>query len=166
MLVTLSESFTLSVYDLTHPRIPNLQVDINLCESRLPSTLERGRYRSHSNAALHAPTSAFTSPTRRPSSLLLSTHSTRAFDIPVGWVDEAKLRVVREQWGRKVGSVAGTQTDGRWVVLAPAVQGEVRPPGGFTPASLPLHLYRSPRWRWGGTEADFCAESVRADRAS
>ena len=138
MLVTLSESFTLSVYDLTHPRIPNLQVDINLCEPRLPSTLERGRYRSHSNAALHAPTSAFTSPTRRPSSLLLSTHSMRAFDIPAG------LRVVREQWGRKVGSVTGTQSDGRWVDLAPAVQGEVRPPGGFTPASLPLHLYRSP----------------------
>jgi hypothetical protein len=107
-----------------------------------------------SNAASHAPTSAFTSPTRRPSSLRLSTRSTRAFDIPAGWIDEAKLRVVREQWGRKVGSVAGTQTDGRWVVLAPAV-GEVRPPGGFTPASLPLQLYRlsSPPLRAGAGAA-------------
>jgi len=49
---------------------------------------------------------------------------------------------VGEQWGRKVGSVAGTQTDGRWVVLAPAVAGETHPLGGFTPASLPLQLYR------------------------
>ena len=107
----------------------------------------------------------------KPPTVLLSTHSTRAFDIPACWVDEAKLRVVREQWGRKVGSAASTQTDGRWVVLAPAVQGEVRPPGGFTPVSLPLQLYRlsspaTPRWRWGGTEAHFCAESARADGAS
>ena len=52
----------------------------------------------------------------KPPTVLLSTHGTREFDIPAGWVDEATLRVVREQWGRKVGSVAGTQTDGRWVV--------------------------------------------------
>ncbi|KAF8499713.1 hypothetical protein F5888DRAFT_1684988 [Russula emetica] len=180
LLITLSESFTLSVYDLTHEGIqlvhvltsftsfPPSSLVLTMPESqtyKLILTYASPVYPAHwsvgvtevilSNAALHSPTSAFTSPTRRPSSLLLSTRSTRAFDIPAGWIDEAKLRVVREQWGRKVGSVAGTQTDGRWVVLAPAVQEEVRPPGGFTPASLPLQLYRlsSPPLRAGAGAA-------------
>ncbi len=166
VLVTLSESFTLSVYDLAHEGIqlihvltsftsfPPSSLVLTMPESqtyKLILTYASPVYPAHwsvgvtevilSNAALHAPTSPFTSPTRPPS-LLLSTRSTRAFDIPAGWIDEAKLHVVREQWGRKVGSVAGTQTDGRWVVLAPSVRGEVPPPGGFTPASLPLQLYR------------------------
>ena len=166
VLVTLSESFTLSVYDVTHEAIQVVHVLTSFTSfppSSLVLTMPEPQtykliltyaspvYPAHwsvgvtevilSNAALHSPTSPFTSPTRPPS-LLLSTRSTRAFDIPGGWIDEAKLRVVREQWGRKVGSVAGTQTDGRWVVLAPAVQGEALPPGGFTPTSLPLQLYR------------------------
>ena len=180
VLVTLSESFTLSVYDLTHEGIqvvhiltsftsfPPSSLVLTMPESqtyKLILTYASPVYPAHwsvgvtevilSNAASHAPTSAFTSPTRRPSLLHLSTRSTRAFDIPAGWIDEAKLRVVREQWGRKVGSVAGTQTDGRWVVLAPAVQENVRPPGGFTPASLPLQLYRlsSPPLRAGAGAA-------------
>ncbi|KAI0281016.1 hypothetical protein BGY98DRAFT_960529 [Russula aff. rugulosa BPL654] len=156
VLVTLSESFTLSVYDLTHEGIQLVHLILTYASPVYPAHWSVGVTEVIlSNAALHAPTSAFTSPTRRPSSLLLSTRSTRAFDIPAGWIDEAKLRVVREQWGRKVGSVAGTQTDGRWVVLAPAVQGEVRPPGGFTPASLPLQLYRlsSPPLRAGAGAA-------------
>lgn len=175
VLVTLSESFSLSVYDVNHEAIqvvhvltsftsfPPSSLVLTMPESqtyKLILTYASPVYPAHwsvgvtevilSNVALHAPTSPFTSPTRTPS-LLLSTRSTRAFDIPAGWIDEAKLRVVREQWGRKVGSVAGTQTDGRWVVLAPAVQGEARPPGGFTPASLPLQLYRlsSPPLRAG-----------------
>ncbi|KAI0000551.1 hypothetical protein BJV77DRAFT_1058113 [Russula vinacea] len=172
VLVTLSESFTLSVYDVTHEAIQVVHV-LTSFTSFPPSSLvltmpESQTYKLVltyasprgvtevilSNATLHSPTSPFTSPTRPPS-LLLSTRSTRAFDIPAGWIDEAKLRVVREQWGRKVGSVAGTQTDGRWVVLAPAVQGEARPPGGFTPASLPLQLYRlsSPPLRAGAGAA-------------
>ena len=179
VLVTLSESFTLSVYDVTHEAIqvvhvltsftsfPPSSLVLTMPESqtyKLVLTYASPVYPAHwsvgvtevilSNATLHSPTSPFTSPTRPPS-LLLSTRSTRAFDIPAGWIDEAKLRVVREQWGRKVGSVAGTQTDGRWVVLAPAVQGEARPPGGFTPASLPLQLYRlsSPPLRAGAGAA-------------
>jgi len=175
VLVTLSESFSLSVYDLTHEGIqlvhvltsftsfPPSSLVLTMPESqtyKLILTYASPVYPAHwsvgvtevilSNTVSHTPTSPFTSPTRHPS-LLLSTRSTRAFDIPAGWIDEAKLRVVREQWGRKVGSVAGTQTDGRWVVLAPAVQEEVPPPGGFTPASLPLQLYRlsSPPLRAG-----------------
>lgn len=50
---------------------------------------------------------------------VLATRTTRAFDVPQGWIDEQKLRSMREQWGRKVERVADTQTDGKWVVLAP-----------------------------------------------
>ena len=179
VLVTLSESFTLSVYDLTHEGMqlihvltsftsfPPSSLVLTMPESqtyKLILTYASPVYPAHwsvgitevilSNPTLHSPTLAFTSPTRGPS-LLLSTRSTRAFDIPAGWIDETKLRVVREQWGRKVGSVAGTQTDGRWVVLAPAVRGEVRHAGVFTPASLPLQLYRlsSPPLRAGAGAA-------------
>ncbi|KAI9442517.1 hypothetical protein H4582DRAFT_1289763 [Lactarius indigo] len=179
VLVTLSESFSLSVYDLSHEAMQVLHVLTSFTSfppSSLVLTIPEPQtykllltyaspvYPAHwsvgvtevilSSATLHASAASLTSPARPPP-LLLSTRSTRAFDLPVDWIDETKLRNVREQWGRKVGSVASTQTDGRWVVLAPAVPGEACPPGGFTPASLPLQLYRlslpSPRAGSGAT---------------
>ncbi|KAI0305429.1 hypothetical protein B0F90DRAFT_1947690 [Multifurca ochricompacta] len=169
VLVTLSESFSLSVYDLTHEAMqvvhvltsftsfPPTSLVLTMPEPqiyKLLLTYASPVYPAHwsvgvtevilasANTSFHGPPSPSTSPTRPPS--LVCTRSTRAFDIPAGWVDEAKLRVVRKQWGRKVGGVAATQTDGRWVVLAPALAGEEArsPSGGFTPASLPLQLYR------------------------
>ncbi|KAF8270258.1 hypothetical protein EI94DRAFT_1723168 [Lactarius quietus] len=156
VLVTLSENFSLSVYDLSH-EVMQVQHVLTSFTSFPPSSLvltipEPQTYKllltyaspvypAHwsvgvtevilSSAASHASTVSLTSPARPPP-LLLSTRSTRAFDLPADWIDETKLRNVREQWGRKVGSVASTQTDGRWVVLAPAVSGE----------ALPLQLYR------------------------
>ncbi|KAG7098700.1 hypothetical protein E1B28_000613 [Marasmius oreades] len=50
---------------------------------------------------------------------ILSTRTARALDVPQGWVDDRKLRYLREQWGRKVTRIADTQSDGKWVVLAP-----------------------------------------------
>ena len=166
VLVTLSENFSLSVYDLSHEVMQVLHVLTSFTSfppSSLVLTIPEPQtykllltyaspvYPAHwsvgvtevilSSAALHASAASLTSPAR-PLPLHLTTRSTRAFDLPADWIDEAKLRNVREQWGRKVGSVASTQTDGRWVVLAPAVSGEACPPGGFTPASLPLQLYR------------------------
>ena len=167
VLVTLSENFSLSVYDLSHEVMQVLHVLTSFTSfppSSLVLTIPEPQtykllltyaspvYPAHwsvgvtevilSSAASHASTASLTSPARPPPPLLLTTRSTRAFDLPADWIDEAKLRNVREQWGRKVGRVASTQTDGRWVVLAPAVSGEAYPPGGFTPASLPLQLYR------------------------
>lgn len=52
----------------------------------------------------------------------LSTRTTRAIDVPFGWIDERKLRAVREQWNRKVNRVADIRTDGKWVILAPGDQ--------------------------------------------
>ncbi|KAF7782656.1 hypothetical protein Agabi119p4_2032 [Agaricus bisporus var. burnettii] len=48
----------------------------------------------------------------------LSTRTTRAIDVPFGWIDERKLRAMREQWNRKVTRVADIRTDGKWVILA------------------------------------------------
>ncbi len=166
LLVTLSESFSLSVYDLSHETMQVVHVLTSFTSfppSSLVLTIPEPQtykllltyaspvYPAHwsvgvtevilSSATLRAPTDSLTSPARQPP-LHLSTRSTRAFDLPADWIDETKLRNVREQWSRKVGSVASTQTDGRWVVLAPAAPGEACPPGGFTPASLPLQLYR------------------------
>jgi hypothetical protein len=189
MLVTLSESFTFSVYDLTHGAMQVIHVLTSFTSfppSSLVLTMPEPQtykllvtyatplYPAHwsvgvtevilSGATSHTPTSALISPTRPPT-LLFSTRSSRAFDLPAGWIDDTKLRVAREQWDRKVGGVAGTQTDGRWVVLAPAVPEEECPPGGFTPASLPLQLYRlsspPPRARaWANPKLTFVRNLV------
>lgn len=50
---------------------------------------------------------------------LISTRTVRTHDIPLGWIDEEQLQITQEQWGRKVERVVDTQTDGKWVVLAP-----------------------------------------------
>ncbi|KAF9222648.1 hypothetical protein BS17DRAFT_783176 [Gyrodon lividus] len=52
--------------------------------------------------------------------VVTGTRSARAFDVPQGWIDEEKLKSMRAQWGRKVKQVSDTQTDGKWVVLAPS----------------------------------------------
>ena len=55
-----------------------------------------------------------------PSSMgVITTRTIRAVDVPLGWVDENKLRAMREQWSRKVSRVADAQSDGKWLVLAP-----------------------------------------------
>ena len=50
---------------------------------------------------------------------LISTRTVRTHDLPLGWIDEEQLKLTQEQWGRKVERVIDTQTDGKWVVLAP-----------------------------------------------
>ena len=86
-----------------------------------------------------------------------STRSIRAIEIPVGFVDDTKMDALREQWGRKVPAVAATQSDGKWVVLAPtdapcpecalvsatfSVSCTHPERRTWAPTSLPLQLYR------------------------
>ena len=82
---------------------------------------------------------------------VLSTRTTRAIDIPQGWVDDQKLRSMREQWNRKVSRVADTQTDGKWIVLAPGEEFSLPSSPGTTlsstistasNSSATLQLYR------------------------
>lgn len=56
--------------------------------------------------------------TTAASVVVSSSRTARAFDVPSGWIDETKLCLIKEQWSRKVARVAGTQTDGKWIVLA------------------------------------------------
>jgi hypothetical protein len=63
----------------------------------------------------------------------VGTRTARAIDIPSGWIDEEKVKEIRAQWNRKVGRVADTQTDGKWVVLAPSTS---------SVTLSPLQLYR------------------------
>jgi hypothetical protein len=81
---------------------------------------------------------------------VLSTRTTRAIDIPHGWIDDLKLRSMREQWSRRVPRVADTQTDGKWIVLASGEELSLPSPSTLTSttsatASNPpatLQLYR------------------------
>ena len=71
-----------------------------------------------------------------PPLTVLATRTTRAFEVPNGWIDEKKLCSMREQWSRKVQKVADTRTDGKWVIIAPDERSVSRTRYSPTPASL------------------------------
>ena len=72
-----------------------------------------------------------------PSSIqVITTRTIRAVDVPLGWVDENKLRAICEQWSRKVSRVADAQSDGKWLVLAPG--DEIQEHSSLSSSSSPL----------------------------
>ena len=132
LLVTLSHSFCLSLYELSDDNV-TLTQSLSSFTSYPPSSLVLSTpspstyklvlayaapvYPAHwSIGATELIISASSSADRMT---VISTRTARAVDVPQGWLDETKMRAVREQWGRKVTRVADTQTDGKWVVLAP-----------------------------------------------
>ncbi|KAJ4477041.1 hypothetical protein C8J55DRAFT_561688 [Lentinula edodes] len=146
LLITLSEAFTLSIYDLSSGGAVLTQTLSSFTSfpptSLVLSTTSAATYKlvlayaipvypAHwsvgateliiagppTNSELPR-SSSFLAPTHTPMTII-STRTARALDVPQGWVDEKKLRVMREQWSRKVYRVADTQTDGKFVVLAP-----------------------------------------------
>ncbi|KAK0212792.1 hypothetical protein DFS33DRAFT_1377256 [Desarmillaria ectypa] len=147
LLISLSQDFSLSIYDLSADTVTHTQTLTSftsfpptslVLSTPSPSTYKLVMayaipvYPAHwSVGATEVVISGHTYSTSdisRSSALALdiepmivvSTRTTRSFDIPSGWIDERKLRSIREQWSRKVSSIADTQTDGKWVVLAPA----------------------------------------------
>jgi hypothetical protein len=56
---------------------------------------------------------------------VISTRTIRAVDVPQGWIDDKKLQSMREQWSRKLSHIADTQSDGKWIVLAPGGEGPI-----------------------------------------
>ncbi|KAI0824067.1 hypothetical protein BC628DRAFT_1539445 [Trametes gibbosa] len=131
LLVTLSQSFHLSLYDLSSDSVRHTQTLTSFtsyppsslvlsCQS--PSTYKLVLayaipvYPSHWSVGA---TELVISASDDSRMTVTSTRTTRTVDVPQGWVDENKMRAVREQWDRKVARVADTQTDGKWVVLAP-----------------------------------------------
>ncbi|KAG9316455.1 hypothetical protein JVU11DRAFT_2489 [Chiua virens] len=150
LLVTLSHTFTLMVYDLSEGTITHTHSlssftshpPTSLILSAMPSSTSYKLilayaipvYPAHwsvgiteliisssgsvtSTAALSGTTDL--APLSPANFTVVGTRSARAFDVPHGWIDNEKLRAMRAQWGRKVKHVADTQTDGKWVVLAP-----------------------------------------------
>ena len=131
LLVTLSQSFHLSIYDVSENTVRHTQT-LTSFTSYPPSSLVLSTpsattyklvlayaipvYPSHWSVGA---TELIISNTETEHMVVSNTRTTRAVDVPQGWLDENKMRAVREQWGRKVARVADTQTDGKWVVLAP-----------------------------------------------
>jgi hypothetical protein len=80
-----------------------------------------------------------------PSPTLISTRTVRTHDLPLGWIDEEQFKITQEQWGRKVEKIVDTQTDGKWVVLAPlsaSVSSSSSRMNRHTPFSNALQQYR------------------------
>ncbi|CAL1708019.1 unnamed protein product [Somion occarium] len=129
VLITLSESFYLSLYDLSSNNIVHAQT-LSSFTSFPPSSLVL----SSTSPGMYKLVLAYAIPvypshwsvgateliiSSSPSLGVTASRTTKAFDVPPGWIDEHKMKAAREQWGRKVARVADTQTDGKWVVLAP-----------------------------------------------
>ncbi|KZV74462.1 hypothetical protein PENSPDRAFT_682046 [Peniophora sp. CONT] len=170
LLVTLSESFSLSVYDATTPQL-RLVHCLTSFMSYPPASLVLTAPSPTSYKLLVSyccPTYPrhwsigmtevlIRSTTSSAAFEVQSTRSIRALDMPVGFIDDARMEALREQWGRKVPAVAATQSDGKWVVMAPtdapctecalaAASFSVSCPHpdrrAWAPTSLPLQLYR------------------------
>lgn len=157
LLITLSQSFSLSIYDLTGDNVIHNQT-LKSFTSHPPSSLVLSMpsqttyklvlsyaiavYPAHwsvgateliiSGASPEISQTNGTTPLSSDFSVT-STRTARAFEVPQGWIDERKLRGMREQWGRKVERVADVQTDGKWVILAPGESS--RFPASIVPAS-------------------------------
>ncbi|KAJ7287777.1 hypothetical protein C8J57DRAFT_1117815 [Mycena rebaudengoi] len=160
LLITLSEAFTLSLYDLSSDTITHTQT-LTTYTTFPPSSLvlsaqtPGNRYKLVLTYAvpvfpLHfsiGVTELIIASSPRPSSdsapagslSVISTRTTRALDVPAGWVDQEKLRSMNDQWGRKLLRIQDTQSDGKWVVLAPG-EAPLPGPSGATSAGSAYHV--------------------------
>ena len=148
LLVTLSQSFHLSIYNCSDDNVVHTQTLTSFTSFHPTSmVLTSGKlnyrlvisysspvYPQHWSVAVTVLTISSPLTSQAPPSLIpgehipeivspytvISTRTIRSHDVPLGWIDEKAMRLVREQWGRKVARVADTQTDGKWVVLAPS----------------------------------------------
>ncbi|KAJ7188104.1 hypothetical protein C8R46DRAFT_9787 [Mycena filopes] len=152
LLISLSEAFTLSIYDLSSETIRHTQT-LTAYTTFPPSSLilsaqpPGNRYKlvltyavpifpvhfsiGVTELIISGPTHS-SALSQAGSMSVISTRTVRALDVPPGWIDQEKLRSMRDQWGRKLLRIQDTQSDGKWVVLAP---GEAPPPVQAPPGS-------------------------------
>ena len=149
LIVTLSHSFHLSIYDLSSGVIAHTRTfysfssypPSSLVLTPLPSSLlttssqSLSRTRTSNSTPAYKLIIAYAVPIypahwgigateaiiapELSTMTVIATRAVRAFGAPTGWLDDTKLSAVRAQWERKVEQVADIQTDGKWVVLAP-----------------------------------------------
>jgi len=133
LLISLSEGFSLSIYDLSSDTVSHRQTLTSFTSFpptsivlSTPSTTTYKLVLAYSVPVYPAHWSVgateliLSGPSSSDPIGVIATRTIRAFDVAQGWIDQHKLRSMREQWGRKVAGVADTQTDGKWVVLAPS----------------------------------------------
>jgi hypothetical protein len=127
LLVTLSSSFHLSLYQVTDDIISHRQT-LSSFTSYPPYSLILTRPSERAYKLLVA----YTVPIypahwgvattelaiSDPVIAVTSSRTCRALEIPLGFLNEEKMATVREQWSRKVAEAVATETDGKWVVLA------------------------------------------------
>ncbi|KAH7923937.1 hypothetical protein BV22DRAFT_1067761 [Leucogyrophana mollusca] len=146
LLVTLSHSFTIMIYDLSDNTVTHTQTlssftsypptSLVLSAMQTPATYKLVLayavpvYPAHWSVGAteliisRSNPSGLSHPFDSTSNLplgpfmVVKTRTARAVDTPQGFIDERKLLLMRAQWDRKVKEIADTQTDGKWVVLA------------------------------------------------
>ena len=121
LLVTLSESFYLSLYNITLNTITHTQALSSFTSfspsSLVLSTTVPGIFKLVLSYAVpvypqHWSVGATELIISSSSSMTVSTsRTTKAFDVPQGWLNEQKMRAAQEQWSRKAARVADTN---RW----------------------------------------------------
>ncbi|KAJ7268861.1 hypothetical protein B0H12DRAFT_1252330 [Mycena haematopus] len=178
LLISLSEAFTLSLYDLSSDTIAHTQT-LTAYTTFPPSSLTLSvqtpgtRYKlvltytvpifpvhfsiGATELIISGPTASSASSIPGGSMSVVSTRTARALDVPAGWIDQEKLRSMKEQWGRKLLRIQDTQSDGKWVCTTscarsgrgaptcangPGTNSALTPPyqaSGDSPASLQLY---------------------------
>ncbi|KII92846.1 hypothetical protein PLICRDRAFT_679707 [Plicaturopsis crispa FD-325 SS-3] len=150
LLITLSEKFRLSIYDVSGDTIRQTQTLTSftsypptslVLSTPSPSTYKLVLVYAVPVYPVHwsvGATELIISGASSPNPMTVTaTRTARAFDVPQGWIDTQKMSAMREQWGRKVECVADTQTDGKWVVLAPGDRDTSPPSGSSSTSGLP-----------------------------
>jgi hypothetical protein len=155
LLVTLSASFRLTIFDLSGEK-PRVTETLSSFTSYLPSsmvlssptsstslfatsdtTTSQDIYKlvlAYSVAVYPAHYSIGVTEVLIRDFVVVGTRTARTCEVPFGFIDERAERAMREQWGRRVATIADTCTDGRWVVLGPDV--------GAASSPNTLQLYR------------------------
>ncbi|KAF9024838.1 hypothetical protein BDZ89DRAFT_1017301 [Hymenopellis radicata] len=160
LLISLSENFSLSMYDVSSDNVVHTQTLTSFSSyppaSLVLSTPTSSTYKLVLAYGIHvypkhwsvgATELVIAGPEHEPMTVI-STRTIRSFDIPSGWIDERKLQSIRDQWSRKVSAISDTQTDGKWVVLAPTEDRTIDHPlvasAMYSPTTLQLYRLSLP----------------------
>jgi hypothetical protein len=129
LLAALSSNFRLYLYDLSEAK-PRVTQTLTSFSCHPPSALvlsapSPDSYKlvmSYATAVYPEHWSVGATELMVNGSGAISSRTACACDLPQGFVDARILAAVQTQWARRVRAVTATETDGRWVVLAPGAE--------------------------------------------
>jgi hypothetical protein len=154
LLITLSATFRLSIYDLSGSK-PRITETFSSFTSYLPASLSLSLVPSSSSSTdaykltlaysvavypAHWSVGATEFLISTSTLCVTSTRTARACEIPFGFIDAETERVMRAQWGRRVGEAidVAIDPDNRWVILGPGAD------AGTAPNALQLYRLHMP----------------------